>query len=162
QLGDVPPSRALVRRERRKTLRTRQSFRQLSVSSFVLRSRYSGLFCGAEPITLGAMVPFCRFAILALASSVAFSDTLQLKDNASISERVIQEKTESVAVDVGYTILMVPRSAIVKVVSPKEDEKSDESKAPKGPNTTPPASAQLTQTFYQNPGALRKDSTVRE
>jgi serine protease Do len=108
------------------------------------------------------MVPFCRFAILALAGSVAFSDTLQLKDDASITGRVIAEKNESVAVDVGYTILMVPRAAIVKVVTPKENEKSDETKVPKGPNTTPPASAQLAQTFYQNPGALRKDSTVRE
>jgi serine protease Do len=108
------------------------------------------------------MLRFCRFAILALASSVAFSDTLQLKDDASIIGRVIAEKTENVAVDVGYTVLMVPRAAIVKIVTPKDEDKNDDTKAPKGPNTTPPASAQLTQTFYQNHGALRKDSTVRE
>jgi serine protease Do len=104
------------------------------------------------------MLPY-RFAICALAGSFVFADTLQLKDEASISGRVVAEKSESVAVDVGYTILMVPRSAIVKVVTPKDDEKEKE---PKGPNTTPPASAQLTPSFYQNPGALRKESTVRE
>src|SRR5262249_54746278 len=126
QLGDVPPPCALVHQPGK-----------------AVNTRDSRLFWSVEPISLAAMEPFCRFAILALASSVAFSDTVQLKDDASITGRVIAEKTESVAVDVGYTVLMVPRSAIVKIVTPKEDEKTDESKAPKGPNTTPPASAQL-------------------
>ncbi|MGZ8938808.1 MAG: S1C family serine protease, partial [Limisphaerales bacterium] len=80
--------------------------------------------------------------------------------------RIIAEKSEHVAVDVGYTILMVPRSAIAKIITPKDEEatKTDETPgvAEKGPNTTPPASAQITGSLYQNPGALRKDSTVRE
>jgi serine protease Do len=64
-----------------------------------------------------------------------------------------------VAVDVGYTILMVPRTAIAKIVTPQDEEATEERK---GENTTAPASAQIAGSLYQNPGALRKESTVRE
>jgi serine protease Do len=100
-----------------------------------------------------------RTGVLALTCAVALGDTVELKDDASIKGRIIAEKSEHVAVDIGYTILMVPRSAIAKITTPKTEE---EAKDPKGENTTPPASAQLPGSIYQNPGALRKESTVRE
>lgn len=98
-------------------------------------------------------------AAVAVATS---ADVVELKDDASIKGRIIAEKAEHVAVDVGYTILMVPRVAIAKIVTPKDatDERAAEEK--KGDNTTPPASAQIAGSLYQNPGALRKESTVRE
>ena len=37
-----------------------------------------------------------------------------------VTGRIIAEKTEAVAVDVGYTILMVPRSAIAQIVTESE------------------------------------------
>lgn len=97
--------------------------------------------------------------MLALTSALVISDTVELKDDASITGRVIAEKSEHVAVDVGYTILMVPRAAISKITTPKAGEEASD---PKGENTIPPASAQLAGALYQNPSALRKDSTVRE
>lgn len=109
---------------------------------------------------------FLRTGVLALSGAIVLGDVLELKDEASIKGRIIAEKTDHVAVDVGYTILMVPRTAISKIVTPKDEEatKSGENAAPdeKGPNTTPPASAQIASSLYQNPGALRKESTVRE
>lgn len=107
--------------------------------------------------------------VLALSSALAFGDVVELKDDASIKGRVIAEKTEHVAVDVGYTILMVPRSAITKITTPNDEPADGQSPAgkgngsdEKGENTTPPASAQLADSLYQNPGSLRKESTVRE
>jgi serine protease Do len=100
-------------------------------------------------------------AALLSAFSVLASDTIQLKDQASITGTVLAEKNDQVAVDVGYTILMVPRSAIAKIVAEKKEEKAAE-KEPKGANTTPPASADLPKSFYYNPGALRQEGTVRE
>jgi serine protease Do len=96
----------------------------------------------------------------ALAGFAATSDVLELRDEASISGRILAEKSEHIAIDVGYTVLMVPRGAISKVRLAKDE--SEESKEPKGGNTLPPASAQLASALYQNPGALRKESTVRE
>ena len=45
----------------------------------------------------------------------AGADTLQLKDNAAITGKILSEKSDSVAVDVGYTVLVVPRSSITKI-----------------------------------------------
>jgi serine protease Do len=108
--------------------------------------------------------------VLALTAAIACGDVVELKDEASIKGRVIAEKAEHVAVDVGYTILMVPRSAIAKITTPKDEEPKAENGGgnggngadEKGPNTTPPASAKIEGALYQNPGALRKESTVRE
>jgi serine protease Do len=114
------------------------------------------------PAIFNAMLLSYRTGLLALLCALvpAFSDTLELRDEASIKGRIIAEKAEHVAVDVGYTILMVPRSAIAKITTPKTEEEA--ASEPKGENTTPPASAQLAGALYQNPGALRKESTVRE
>lgn len=100
---------------------------------------------------------FTRILSLSLSSGVLLADTLQLREEASITGRIIAEKNDSVALDVGYTILMVPRAAITKTITAKQDKEET-----KGPNTTPPASAKLATSLYQNPGALRKDATVRE
>src|SRR5690349_17268945 len=100
-----------------------------------------------------------RTELLALTGALVLGDTLELKDEASIKGRIVAEKAEHVAVDVGYTVLMVPRAAIAKITTPKSEEAA---KDPKGENTTPPASAQISGALYQNPGALRKESTVRE
>jgi len=89
---------------------------------------------------------------------MAAADTLELKDDAAITGRILAEKNEHVVIDVGYTVLMVPRDAISKM-SLKDKETPAE---PKGPNTTPPASAQLPGSIYQNPSSLRRESTVRE
>jgi serine protease Do len=110
------------------------------------------------------MLQLYRASALALMTWVAGAETLELRDDASITGRIVAEKSEHIAIDIGYTILMVPRSAVAKVVAPEEEQgpEAGESSAPKGENVTPPASAQLANSLYQNPGSLRKESTVRE
>ena len=49
------------------------------------------------------------------AANFALADTLQLKDTAAVTGKIIEEKPESVAVDVGYTVLVVPRTAIAGI-----------------------------------------------
>lgn len=52
----------------------------------------------------------------ALGCSVTFlpADTIQLKDG-SVSGKILAEKPDSVVVDVGYTVLQIPRTAILGV-----------------------------------------------
>lgn len=40
-------------------------------------------------------------------------DTVQLKDDATITGRILAEKKDSIVVDVGYTVLSIPRAAVV-------------------------------------------------
>ena len=54
-------------------------------------------------------------ALLFCGLSAAFADTLQLKGNDAVTGKILMEKPDAVVVDVGYTVLVVPRSAIVKI-----------------------------------------------
>jgi len=44
------------------------------------------------------------------------ADTLELKDRAAITGRILSEKPDQYVVDVGYTVLLVPKSEIVRVL----------------------------------------------
>jgi len=54
-------------------------------------------------------------AILLGALTAAVADTVQLKGNDAVTGNILAEKPDSIVVDVGYTVLVVPRSVIVKI-----------------------------------------------
>ena len=54
-------------------------------------------------------------ALLAGGSWLARADTLQLKDAAAVTGKIIAEKADSLVVDLGYTVLQIPRAAVVSV-----------------------------------------------
>lgn len=63
------------------------------------------------------MVQKCFSVVLlaVCAQQAALADTIQLKDKAEIKGKVLAEKHDQVAVDVGYTVLVVPRNEILKI-----------------------------------------------
>src|SRR5512133_2170696 len=63
------------------------------------------------------------------------ADTLLLKDNASVSGKIVSEKPDLVAIDIGYTVLAVPRDRIAKVV--REEQKQAPAKPRKAPKAAP-------------------------
>ena len=48
-------------------------------------------------------------------AATAPADVLQLKDNASVTGKILAEKRDLVVVDVGYTVLIIPRGQITKI-----------------------------------------------
>ena len=58
---------------------------------------------------------FAFFVLLAGALQLAGADTIQLKDKASLTGKVLVEKHDQIVVDMGYTVLVIPRSQIVKI-----------------------------------------------
>jgi serine protease Do len=54
-------------------------------------------------------------ATLCCAMSFVRADTIQLKDKAAVVGRILADKRDQVAVDVGYTVLVIPRSEITKI-----------------------------------------------
>lgn len=60
-------------------------------------------------------VCFCALVLAGVACLPANADTVQLKDKAAITGRVLAEKSDLVAVDVGYTVLVIPRNQVVKI-----------------------------------------------
>ena len=107
----------------------------------------------------------CWKALLLLAWSltglpVPATDVLHLKDDATLSGRILAEKPDHVYLDVGYTVLTVPRSQITKIV---REEVAPGSRKPKksgpAPASQPPPAAPA--GFYR-PGAGAAERPVRE
>ena len=54
-------------------------------------------------------------ALLTGGAHFAFADTVQLKDASSVTGKILAEKTDAYVVDLGYTVLVIPRTAVTSV-----------------------------------------------
>jgi serine protease Do len=54
--------------------------------------------------------------LLLCGGGTACADVIQLKDQDAITGKILAEKTDTIVVDVGYTVLLVPRSSIANIV----------------------------------------------
>ena len=54
-------------------------------------------------------------ALLSCGAPFAFADTLQLKDASAVTGKILAEKTDGYVVDLGYTVLVIPRTAVTSV-----------------------------------------------
>lgn len=79
---------------------------------------------------------FRRFiaASLMAASVAARAEVIQLKDNAAITGRILAEKTDQIVVDVGYTVLVVPRGQVEKIVRQETPAKAATTTSAAGKN----------------------------
>jgi serine protease Do len=103
-------------------------------------------------------------ALVACGVPSALADTIQLKDKAALTGKVLAEKPDQVVVDVGYTVLVVPRNQVVKIV---KDEAAAPAAKParrqKGAAASGPAeAAEAKPGFYSAPDKLPPTRSVRE
>ena len=101
--------------------------------------------------------------LIASGLASAWADTIQLKDKAAIVGNVLAEKPDQVAVDVGYTVLVIPRSQVVKVVK----DSAPAAKSPRGQKASASTAtfletAQPKHGFYLGPSKAAPLRTVRE
>jgi len=54
--------------------------------------------------------------LILLGAPATFADVLQLKDKAAVAGKILAEKRDQVIVDLGYTVLAVPRNQIIRIV----------------------------------------------
>lgn len=85
---------------------------------------------------------FLWLTLAGCAAQFATADTLQLKDQAAVTGTILAEKPDAVVVDVGYTVLVVPRSSIASI------SKAGAGKSPVTPLANPLAAAGLVNKFY--------------
>jgi serine protease Do len=55
-------------------------------------------------------------AVLLASAGLARGDVVELKDAAAVSGKILAEKRDSVVIDVGYTVLVIPKSAVSKII----------------------------------------------
>jgi serine protease Do len=58
---------------------------------------------------------FALPALIFCAASVACADTIQLKDQAAVTGKILAEKSDSIVVDVGYTVLVIPKTSVINI-----------------------------------------------
>ena len=103
-------------------------------------------------------------ALVACGLPFALADTVQLKDEAAITGKVLAEKPDHIAVDVGYTVLVVPRNQVLKIV--KGDGAAPAANPPRAskPAATSAGAevAEAKPAFYSAPNKPAPVRTVRE
>src|SRR6266446_9141979 len=87
---------------------------------------------------VGMLRPWFLGLIALLCSPLAAPcDTVVLKDKAAITGTILAEKRDSVAVDIGYTVLVVPRSSVANIS--KDDQVATPVKTSPARKAVPPA-----------------------
>ena len=104
----------------------------------------------------------CLFlsALIACGLASVLADTIQLKDKAAVVGRVLAEKSDHIAVDIGYTVLVIPRNQVVKIV--RGETAAPASKPARGQK--PAAASGATEVSEPKPGfywAPNKPAPIR-
>lgn len=84
-------------------------------------------------------------------------DQLQLKDQAAISGKILAEKKDQVIVDIGYTVLLVPRDQIARITYAKDAQATNAV-----PEKNPTPVAAVKQGLYSTAGTPPPERSVRE
>ncbi len=89
--------------------------------------RERDLYCLSKPQNFGMVRAMfrkcCLFsALILLGMQTVLADTIQLKEKSAITGKILSEKRDQVAVDVGYTVLVIPRSQISKILKADDTE----------------------------------------
>ncbi len=88
------------------------------------------------------------------------ADTVQLKDKAAVTGKILADKRDQIVVDVGYTVLVIPREQIIKVL--KTDAAAPAAPvAARIPEEDKPA-VETASGFYTAPSKPRPASNVRD
>jgi serine protease Do len=111
-----------------------------------------------------------RLLLIAFAGTlIARADTIQLKDKASVSGKILAEKRDQVVVDLGYTVITIPRSSISKISQDNAPEtKSSKNNgrfvAPVRPPAAPPEAEPTPQSrsLFQSGRGAGAEQSVRE
>ncbi|HWD19497.1 MAG TPA: trypsin-like peptidase domain-containing protein [Verrucomicrobiae bacterium] len=96
-----------------------------------------------------------------LAALAVSGETLRLKDKASISGRVLEVKKDQIFIDVGYTVLAVPKSQVLKVEQGTASEPAP-SVAVEAPAAPVAAKMAEGDGFYSVATAPLRERSVRE
>jgi serine protease Do len=123
-----------------------------------------------KPAQLAYYHTMLKQAVLILGVAVcgmhgAFGDTLQLKENSSIVGKILAEKRDQVAIDIGYTVLVIPRNQISKINktdAPAPETSTKTVATPKAAAAAEQNELALKPSFYTAPNKPAAVRSVRD
>jgi serine protease Do len=108
------------------------------------------------------MLKYCLSALLC-AAVAASGATVQLREKASVTGTILAEKHDTIVVDLGYTVLAIPRNQVVKILDDQvAPEKATSGKAPKSSTKPPVTTEKGYKTMFQTSATPPKERSVRE
>lgn len=84
-------------------------------------------------------------------------DVLQLKDQATISGQIVAEKKDQIAIDIGFTILVVPRNQVINMTKADDLKPANEPRPASFPGT-----AETKASLFQPANAASPERSVRD
>ncbi|HWD93178.1 MAG TPA: trypsin-like peptidase domain-containing protein [Verrucomicrobiae bacterium] len=87
------------------------------------------------------------------------ADMVQLKDNAAVVGKILTEKHDAVVIDIGYTVLVIPRSDIEKIA---RGDAAVAARTASSSKTDAKPAAELKPGFYSANGRAMPEKSVRE
>jgi serine protease Do len=113
------------------------------------------------------LMMFARTFILALlvvASRPALAEVVLLKDKAAVTGKILADKKDMVVVDLGYTVLPIPRSQIVRVMKEEAPEANKTAKSRPVPAAAVPVVSQGgdASDLYRSSKPATAERSVRE
>jgi serine protease Do len=88
------------------------------------------------------------------------ADTVQLKDNSAVVGKILIEKRDQVVVDIGYTVLVIPRSDIERIARGDAAARTAGAKNAAAAESKP--TIELKPGFYSANGKAMPEKSVRE
>ena len=107
-------------------------------------------------------VRIATVAVLMGGLGAASAEVVQLKDKSSVTGRILAEKKDQVVVDLGYTVLAIPRSQIVHVIKDEEAEGKSARNKPRAATAAKPAAESPLPSKTDNSGIHRPPIDVYE
>src|ERR1700747_1936056 len=105
-------------------------------------------------------------ALISCGIQAAFADVIQLKEKASVTGKILAEKRDQVVVDIGYTVLIIPRNQIVKISAAKDKDTGTAamlaSLAPVAPAPASQPTENKSDSYYQTASTPPPIRDVRE
>ncbi|MBI5383731.1 MAG: trypsin-like peptidase domain-containing protein [Verrucomicrobia bacterium] len=96
-----------------------------------------------------------------LGARAASADFIQLKDQAAVTGTILAEKKDQVVVDLGFTVLAVPRSEIVKITKAAGADAAAKA-ASRSARTRPPTKTAPLQEFFTAATGSSPERSVRD
>src|SRR5439155_15473103 len=123
------------------------------------------LRCG--PIMLVMQIRCIFLAVMMGGLITGLAEVIQLRDKAAIVGKILAEKKDQVVVDLGYTVVVVPKNQIVGVTKEAApDTRSQQSlrsqPPPKNNSAPPPLAKTPSPELFQGGNTSASDKSVRE
>lgn len=105
---------------------------------------------------------FFMTTLMGLSAFPAIADRVELKGEAAITGQILAEKPDYVVVDVGYTVLTIPRGQILDIALASSATSTGTDPQMSDTGTSSEGTATSTSGFYSSDGSQAQTRSVRE